>query len=66
MIKCPECGSEDNYVDDGPYLDGPDDDRMYLTRVCDDCGCEWREEYAIERYDDEVTVQGDKYKEDCE
>jgi len=64
MIKCPECGSEDNYVDDGPYLDDPDG--MYLTRVCDDCGCEWIEEYAIERYGDEVTKHGDKYKEDCE
>ena len=56
MSKCPECKSEDNYVDDGPYLDGPDG--MYLTRVCDECGCEWREEYAITPCDSEVVTHG--------
>jgi len=60
MSKCPECKSEDTFVDDGPYLDGPDG--MYLTRACDACGCEWREEYAITPYDSEVTKHGDQYK----
>lgn len=60
MSKCPECKSEDNYVDDGPYLDGPNG--MYLTRVCDACGCEWREDYAIALYDAEVTKHGDQHK----
>ena len=60
MTKCPECQSTNNYVDDGPYLDGPDG--MYLTHVCDNCGCEWREEYALTPYDSEVIKHGDKYK----
>ena len=56
MDKCPECKSENTYVDDGPYLDG--DDGMYLTRCCDDCGAEWREEYGITLADWEVTEHG--------
>ena len=61
MSKCPECKSENTYINDGPYLDNVDG--LYLTRVCDDCGAEWREEYAITLFDTEVTKHGDKYDE---
>ena len=61
MTNCPECNSENTYVDDGPYLDGTDG--IYLTRCCDDCSAEWREEYAITLCDSEVIVHGDKHKE---
>ena len=59
MSQCPECKSENNYVSDGPYLDGFGD--MYLTMSCDDCGAEWREEYAITQIDSEVTQHGSRY-----
>lgn len=61
--KCPECKSDNTYVDDGPYLDGFDE--MYLTRCCDDCGAEWREEYSITLADLEVNEHGNKYQENA-
>lgn len=59
MSKCPECKSEDTFVDDGPYLDGPDG--MYLTHACDVCGCKWREDYVITPCDSEVVTHGKRH-----
>ena len=60
MAKCPECGSDDTYIEDGPDM-ADLEEGIYLTRACSNCGAAWKEEYAIQLYDTEITEHGDHY-----
>lgn len=40
-MKCPKCGSEELWVEDGPEFDHGDSEAVYLVWQCDECGARW-------------------------
>ena len=59
MSKCPKCGADDSWTDEGPeFIDYGE--AIQCIKCCDSCGARWREEYAVELFDTELLEPVDE------
>lgn len=58
MSKCPKCGADDSWNEEGPSF--TEEGTVECVKCCDSCGARWREEYAIELFDSELLDPSDE------